>query len=165
MGTRKGPPTKGAIVRANMLSGLDESALGCDWDEADRRCWCCGKRTKTEKAHCEPHMRGGPNDPINFVLLCKRCHVESPDVDRDVMLRWLADNSSTMHGDRWHTAALSAAAMRMDPPDRIPDTDEAAAAVSEVLSRCGIHQGKFSQSTLEWAMAEVLGRLGWTHRD
>lgn len=63
---------------------LNESELNLDLDELDCRCWRCGQEKKLEKlqrCHIVADSLGGSDEPSNFVLLCAKCHQESPDVD------------------------------------------------------------------------------------
>lgn len=42
-----------------------------------------------EKAHIIPYSLGGYNTPLNYLLLCSKCHVEAPDIkDRRIILNW-----------------------------------------------------------------------------
>lgn len=69
---------------------VDECSLSIDWAEADSRCWRCGCEKNLERCHIVPHSLGGTDGPDNFVLLCKRCHPESPNVtDKEIMWDWM----------------------------------------------------------------------------
>lgn len=61
--------------------------------ELREECWACGTTTtnRRERAHIKPDHQGGDNnDPLNFFLLCPRCHRDQPDcVPRALQLRWL----------------------------------------------------------------------------
>ena len=91
------PPTHSAIV----TYWRAQKAVICPtWDKAKNHCWRCArkfvKRRFTEdddyghRAHIVPKSLGGGYEPSNFVLLCRRCHLESPDVpDPDFMWMWI----------------------------------------------------------------------------
>lgn len=68
----------------------DESGLSVDFSEAHERCWRCGYKRKLERCHIVPASRGGEDKPSNFVLLCKKCHKENPNItDSKIMWDWL----------------------------------------------------------------------------
>jgi hypothetical protein len=52
-------------------------------------------RKVIERCHVVPRALGGSNDPANFVLLCKHCHLENPNVDNEVSyFKWLQSHKS-----------------------------------------------------------------------
>jgi 5-methylcytosine-specific restriction endonuclease McrA len=54
-----------------------------------------GERNILERSHIVPHALGGSDSPVNFVLLCKHCHLENPNVDNEITyLRWLQSHKS-----------------------------------------------------------------------
>ncbi|MNH49980.1 hypothetical protein D3C73_15800 [compost metagenome] len=60
-----------------------------DYLGMDERCFICWQ-SPVERAHAVPHSLGGSNDIRNIVLLCKRHHVEAPDVnDPEAFWNWL----------------------------------------------------------------------------
>lgn len=68
------------------FSRVYEGDLSVDASEAHERCWRCGYQTKLERCHIIPHSRGGADEPSNLVLLCKKCHLENPNVsDPEIM--------------------------------------------------------------------------------
>ena len=44
-----------------------------------------------ERAHIIPHSLGGASVPSNYLLLCKRCHSESPDTTSLAMMQYWID--------------------------------------------------------------------------
>ena len=66
---------------------VDESDISVDWAEAEFCCWRCGCEKRLERCHIIPYSLGGRDDPSNFVLLCKRCHGEGPNVN-DIEFMW-----------------------------------------------------------------------------
>ena len=95
---RLNPPSIDKIVEYWEVNQC-ECDLGIDWSEAKGRCWRCSKESKSiEKCHIVPHSLGGSNEPSNFVLLCKRCHREAPNVnDSRGMWDWLISTSTTFY--------------------------------------------------------------------
>ena len=69
---------------------VDECGLSVDASEAHERCWRCGCKKNLERCHIIPASLGGKDEPSNLVLLCKRCHLENPNVnDPEIMWDWL----------------------------------------------------------------------------
>ncbi len=72
------------------FSKVDESGLSVDAAEAHERCWRCGCERSLERCHIIPASLGGEDKPSNLVLLCRRCHLENPNVlDPEIMWDWL----------------------------------------------------------------------------
>lgn len=72
------------------MEHADEGGLSVDFSEAEQRCWRCGCERGLERCHIVPASRGGEDTPSNFVLLCKRCHLDNPNVaDPEIMWDWL----------------------------------------------------------------------------
>lgn len=58
------------------------------------------ERSHLQKAHLSGFQFGGDNGPDNYAMLCRRCHIDSPDVpDAAVMVRWISQREP-------HCAAL-----------------------------------------------------------
>lgn len=56
----------------------------------EKTCFCCGIEGYIERAHIVPLSLGGTNSLDNLLLLCPKCHTESPDViDARYMFEWL----------------------------------------------------------------------------
>ena len=82
--------------------GIDELDLNFDWSDAHNHCWNCGcknsdSRSKKgmllERCHIIPHSLGGANTPDNYVLLCKKCHSEAPNINNKTsMWDWIKSN-------------------------------------------------------------------------
>jgi hypothetical protein len=82
---------------------ISELELNFDWSDADTHCWNCGddkkekvgKKVKLERCHIVPHALGGKDEPANYVLLCHRCHYESPDsINPKYMWDWIKNNKT-----------------------------------------------------------------------
>ena len=81
--------TKKEEIHEYWFSRIDESELSVDASEAFKRCWRCGCVRNLERCHIIPRALGGEDIPSNFVLLCKRCHSENPNVnDPEIMWDW-----------------------------------------------------------------------------
>lgn len=81
---------------------VDETQLSIDWCDAHERCWRCADKTKLEKCHIIPNSLGGEETPSNFVLLCKYCHLENPNVlDPEIMWDWLIAYSASFYDTFW----------------------------------------------------------------
>ena len=78
---------------------IDEIYLNFDWSDADTHCWNCGEEHKhsLERCHIVPQSKNGLDIPSNYVLLCKECHIESPDsTNPNRMWDWIKMNKLPM---------------------------------------------------------------------
>ncbi len=83
-------------------SRIDECDISVDWSEAEEYCWCCGSPKELVRCHIVPHSLGGADGPWNYVLLCRTCHAEAPNVaDPRIMWDWLAAHKSTFYRTFW----------------------------------------------------------------
>lgn len=97
-------PDRGRFAR-RLLDVGEPCCFACGWyregwDEpktASAR-W---NKTGLERAHIVPNSLGGASMPDNLVLLCKPCHIDSPDwPDPSEMARFIADRK-TRNSDEW----------------------------------------------------------------
>lgn len=89
------------------FSRIDESDLSVDASEALERCWRCGSKRSLERCHIIPRSLGGEDVPSNYVLLCKRCHLENPNVyDPEIMWDWLKAYKENYYDAFWINRAL-----------------------------------------------------------
>lgn len=57
-------------------------------------CFVCGKETHLQLCHLIPNKQGGSKDLSNIVLLCSRCHSDSPNtVIPQIMLDWIHEEA------------------------------------------------------------------------
>jgi len=87
---------------------IDETDMGCDWADAHERCWRCGvlghvkqpgEGKRLEKCHLIPKACGGSDHAPNVIPLCKRCHLEQPDVAHtQATFDWIARTRGTFDG-------------------------------------------------------------------
>lgn len=83
---------------------IDECDLSVDWSEAEEYCWNCGSPKELTRCHIVPHSLGGADKPSNYVLLCRACHEEAPNVaDPRIMWDWLAAHKSSFYRTYWVT--------------------------------------------------------------
>lgn len=83
-------------------SRIDECDLSVDWSEAEEYCWNCGSPKELTRCHIVPHSLGGKDEASNYVVLCRRCHEEAPNVeDPRIMWDWLIAHSGGLYGTYW----------------------------------------------------------------
>lgn len=90
---------------------FDETELNFDWADAEYVCWNCGRISqkrldgkgsrkddiKLQRCHIVPDSLGGGDVPSNYVLLCKKCHIEAPNVkNKYAMWEWIHSNKLRM---------------------------------------------------------------------
>ena len=82
-------------------TNINESELNFDWADAYTNCWNCGdykyskslKKIFLERCHIIPRALGGLDTPSNYVLLCKNCHAEAPNIaNTNDMWDWIKSN-------------------------------------------------------------------------
>lgn len=84
------------------FSRVNEAGLSVDASEALERCWRCGCEYKLERCHIVPASLGGKDEPSNLVLLCRRCHLENPNIsDPDIMWDWIRAYGVPFYGTFW----------------------------------------------------------------
>ena len=135
-------------------------------------CWACGtwreswtawRDAALERCHIVPHALGGTNEASNFLLLCKDCHLDSPDTPhREAMLRWAHDRKPNPWGlSRGKVEAAQAISKAVI--DHGLDPDQFVTDVYSHLEKCARHFGKdgaeYSTGTVDWAIAEALNEV------
>ena len=99
--------TKKEDIIGYWQSRICESNLSVDWSEAHERCWRCGYKSKLERCHIIPASLAGEDAPSNFVLLCKRCHIENPNVSNPkIMWDWLKAYKTPFYDTYWIIRAV-----------------------------------------------------------
>lgn len=89
------------------FSRVDECGLSVDAAEAHVRCWRCGHERGLERCHIVPSSLGGSDEPSNLVLLCKRCHLENPNVsDPEIMWDWIRAYGTVFYDTFWTIQGL-----------------------------------------------------------
>ncbi|EPM6851191.1 HNH endonuclease [Enterococcus hirae] len=90
------------------VTKVDERDLSIDFSEAHEKCWRCGYEKKLERCHIVPHSLGGKDIPSNYVLLCKRCHIDNPNVsDPEIMWDWLKAYQCDFYDTFWILQGIS----------------------------------------------------------
>lgn len=51
------------------------------------KCWRCYVKKRLDRAHIQASSIDGKDTPENFVLLCKHCHIDAPNID-DAYYMW-----------------------------------------------------------------------------
>ncbi len=154
-------PIRAIVDHWRAVAAEDGRAIGTEWERAAAHCWRCGEARPLERAHIVPHAIGGPDEPSNFVLLCRLCHLEAPDVDDPAILwLWISSSCSTPtetvrerrvreeHERLFGRAPFS----RLD---RDPDPDRFRAVMRPLLARIGRHDGEVSPATEAWLFAQA----------
>jgi hypothetical protein len=100
--TSKDLPSKSAIAKA-WAAIFDENGSvpwrDGFWDYEEPECWACRRyadswttweKTSLQRCHVMPSANGGRDNPTNLVLMCRRCHEDSPDTDLpDLIFEWM----------------------------------------------------------------------------
>lgn len=85
----------------------DECGLSVDFSEAHERCWRCGCERHLERCHIVPDSLGGKDEPSNLVMLCKRCHMDNPNVaDPEIMWDWLRAYAVPFYDTFWQIQGM-----------------------------------------------------------
>lgn len=99
---RKSIKTKKQEIVDYWFSNIDELGLSVDAAEALERCWRCGSKVTLERCHIVPDSLGGEDTPSNLVLLCRRCHLENPNVtDPEIMWDWIRAYATPFYDTFW----------------------------------------------------------------
>ncbi len=156
---------------------IDESGLSVDWAEAATHCWRCGCEKNLERFHIIPDSLGGKDEPANIVLLCKRCHIDGPNInDSDVMWDWIRAYNVPFYETFWNVLGMkeyefvykrSFKEEAMDifhSAGIVPGKEEyekVAAFIKESLSETSIHFGHpyLNVSTLAGVLRLTLKKL------
>jgi hypothetical protein len=88
-----------AIAHEELLKELPNAPSNFFY--ASHSCWACGytkDKYKPQRAHIVASAHGGSDDdPLNYILLCDKCHQEQPDgYPFDVQLVWLKNHDSEL---------------------------------------------------------------------
>jgi hypothetical protein len=135
-----------------------EGDIGCDWDEAEVRCWRCGYLRACQKCHIVPQSLGGSDEVSNLIPLCADCHDEMPNVsDKSEVWRWIASDHGCLHDTYWTIRAAKAAALT--------DSEFASLDISKIDTLFSKHvshhfgqlhgRARLSVSTLAWIMKQA----------
>lgn len=107
MSNREKIKTKREEIVQYWFSVIDGSDFSVDASEAHERCWRCGCEKALERCHIIPESLGGKDEPSNLVLLCKRCHLENPNVsDPEIMWDWLKAYKVPFYDTFWYIQGM-----------------------------------------------------------
>lgn len=107
MKKRKPIKTKKKEIVDYWVKHIDECGLSIDFSEAHELCWRCGCKRNLERCHIIPDSLGGEDKPSNFVLLCKRCHLDNPNVaDPEIMWDWLHSYAVPFYDTFWYLQGM-----------------------------------------------------------
>lgn len=131
-----------------------EGDIGCDWDEAEVRCWRCGYLRACQKCHIVPQSLGGSDEVSNLIPLCADCHDEMPNVkDEGEVWRWIKADHGCVHDTYWTLRAIEQSGLS---PDELAcfDPTKLTSTMEEVSHHFGQLHGRsrLSVATLAWAV-------------
>jgi hypothetical protein len=168
-------PSKAKIVAAwSDAIGAQDPPWGIgpiDWGEP--QCWGChyyaskwpdgafsawNRAKGLQRCHIVPESLGGSNDPLNLVLLCHRCHEDSPDnSDPNVLFTWMRNQPKRFMGS-WLPDQMSELQRLSQAAISMSLENELATAATEYSMSCSSHFGWMSDGT----RAGLIGHLDKT---
>lgn len=102
MGNRKPIKTTIREIVEYWESRIDETELSIDFAETEERCWRCAYKSELYRCHVIPDSLGGEDTPSNLVLLCRRCHIEAPNIkEKDFFWDWLKAQKVAFYDSYW----------------------------------------------------------------
>jgi len=134
-----------------------EGDIGCDWDEADVRCWRCGYLRKCQKCHIVAKSLGGSDEVDNLIPLCCECHDEMPNVlDKEEVWRWIERDHGSLHDTFWACKAMADSGLSHEDFKRF-DSKVFEDAMKKTSKHFGQKSGgaRTSVATLVWALKEA----------
>lgn len=144
-------------IRAYWMQRINESDMGCDWSDALERCWRCSRQGTVDKAlqrcHIVPRSIGGEDVPSNYVMLCRWCHDQAPNVpDASFMWQWIRETHATFYDQHLGNHVLAIF--------RLLEIDLLAVdwmKFFELLRQCGRHFPQengfaMTEGTIEWCI-------------
>lgn len=73
-----------------------------DYKLSSTHCWRCGIKKRLDRCHIQANAIDGIDHPKNFVLLCKHCHIDSPNVENpEFIWEWLDHYRNRSESDLW----------------------------------------------------------------
>ena len=134
-----------------------EGDIGCDWDEADVRCWRCGHLRSCQRCHIVPRSLGGSDEIDNLIPLCAECHDEMPNVSDGIEVwKWIAHDHGELHDTYWTLRALSISGLSEDQLKKF-DRQKLFEAFQSSSPHFGQLHGRsrYSPSTLAWVLRKA----------
>lgn len=66
-------------------------------------CWRCKIKKRLDRCHIQAASIKGSDEPSNFVLLCKHCHIDSPNIENPSFIwTWLLYYHGRQYHDLWY---------------------------------------------------------------
>lgn len=88
--TRKQIQTSKKVIAEYWKDRIDKGETNVSFKQATTHCWRCGIKKRLDRAHIVPRSQEGSDSPENFVLLCKHCHIDNPNLNNiEVVWDWL----------------------------------------------------------------------------
>lgn len=133
-------------------------------------CWRCGIRKRLDRCHIQARAIEGNDEPSNFVLLCKHCHIDSPNVeDKEFIWIWLNYFNGRRFEDLWFDRGVNEFEMifGMDLSQMIKGKEDVFKSRFDTsLSMATRHFGQpsYSPSTVAGIIREVLIQMNIMER-
>jgi hypothetical protein len=148
----------------------NECDMGCDFDEADKRCWACGilgkarESSHLERCHIIPASLGGEDEPSNYVILCRKCHMEAPDViDSSLMWKFIKNKSNDYKDGSLSVSyyfRMIGKLLEDSKPDVSGKPENWPFNINEIVQnnteKCASVGGKFTLATTEWIYSKSI---------
>lgn len=138
---------------------VDEQDIGCDWSEADVRCWRCGHLRTCQKCHVVAKSLGGGDEPHNIIPLCADCHDEMPNViDPSFVWEWIKNDHGLIHDTYWTLRGIAIAKQQGMTDDELARFD--AGKLASLGESYSLHFGQLSgrarttPATFAWLIRE-----------
>ncbi|EPW1408059.1 HNH endonuclease, partial [Salmonella enterica subsp. enterica serovar Javiana] len=111
-----------------------------------------------ERAHIIPHSLGGSNDVSNYILLCSKCHRESPDIaNESALIEWMNEQPTEME------SMLRLIQQEMDKYNKETQMTVNEILIketfSELFKKAGTHGGRHSDATKVYIIREALKKI------
>jgi Zn finger protein HypA/HybF involved in hydrogenase expression len=147
-------------IKNNNISELE---LNFDWSEANTHCWNCGddRHGKLERCHIIPDSLGGSDSPDNYVLLCKSCHEEAPNINNSNDM-WCWIKSNYMPLSFYGTYKIRKALIMFKQTEGYSFFDKALTikdfdkVIKEELKNISTHGVKFNISTYYYMLKNII---------
>jgi hypothetical protein len=151
------------------------------WDYEEPECWACRRyseswttweKTSLQRCHVVPSGNGGSDDSANLVLMCRRCHEDSPDtVIADVLFEWMRLKPKMLFGritpNEWQRTSELCQTAVSENPGFSPSLDMVHLAFRAVVEQQnpGQHFGiGFSEGTRLALAAATISALVTEHK-
>lgn len=86
---------------------IDNHETSVSFKHATSHCWRCGVKKRLDRAHIVPASKNGLDSPENFVLLCKHCHIDNPNLDNvEIVWDWLRAYKLSEDESLWYVQGL-----------------------------------------------------------